>query len=122
MGVSIFGNPNSSLSNYCHCPPPLIFPSILRYRIFRATFEESKEGKGQARRFRFCLGGGKCPPQAISNFLTHILSNFYDAIPPTHAPRRRHVLAISNGIVNLPEYILTNSHFHLEKNEIVIEY
>ena len=29
---------------------------------------------------------------------------------------------LPNGIVNLPEYILTNSHFQLEKNEIVIEY
>ena len=33
-----------------------------------------------------------------------------------------HVLTISNGIVNLPEYILTNSHFQLDKNDIVIEY
>ena len=34
----------------------------------------------------------------------------------------RHVLAASNGIVNLPEYILTNSHFQLEKNEVLIQY
>ena len=37
-------------------------------------------------------------------------------------PPPRHVLAISNGIVNLPEYILKNSHFQLEKNEIKVEY
>ena len=33
-----------------------------------------------------------------------------------------HALANLNGIIILPEYILTNSHFQLEKNEIVIEY
>ena len=40
----------------------------------------------------------------------------------TTPPPTRHVLANLNGIVILPEYILTNSHFQLEKNEIVIEY
>ena len=39
-----------------------------------------------------------------------------ESVQTTHPPR--HVLAISNGIVNLPEYILKNSHFLLEKNEI----
>ena len=33
-----------------------------------------------------------------------------------------HVLGISNGIVNLPEYILIFFYFQLEKNEIVVEY
>ena len=61
-------------------------------------------------------GGGKCPPQAKSNFLTYFLSNFKTA-------ENVHMfLAILDGIVILPEYILKNSHFQLEKNEIVIEY
>ena len=43
--------------------------------------------------------------------------NTYRTLPPP-----RHVLAILNGIVNLPDYILTNSHFQLQKNEIVMKY
>ena len=61
-----------------------------------------------------------------SNFITYILSNFKTSenVQTTdHGPHPpRHVLAISNGIVNVPEYISTNSHFQLEKNKIVIEY
>ena len=43
--------------------------------------------------------------------------NTYRTLPPP-----RHVLAILNGIVNLPDYILTNCHFQLQKNEIVMKY
>ena len=50
----------------------------------------------------------------------HVVSDF--AWGGQMYPPPRHVLAISNGIVNFPEYILTNSHFLLENNEIVIEY
>ena len=71
----------------------------------------------------FAWGGGNCLPQAKSNFFPFFFSNFKTAENvQTSPPPPRHVLAISNVIVNLPEYILTNSHFQLERNEIVLEY
>ena len=71
----------------------------------------------------FAWGGANAPPQAIEFrdvFFIEFLNAWKRADHTTPTPR--HVLANLNGIVILPEYILTNSHFQLEKNEIVIEY
>ena len=72
----------------------------------------------QARRFRFCLGGAIAPPK--QNSIGEQITKSGEQV--THRLTPWHVLGISNGTVKLPEYILTNSHFQLKKNEIVIEY
>ena len=81
-------------------------------------------GEGAGTSFQILLEGGKCPPpQAIEfqdAFFIEFLNAWKRADPTTPPPR--HVLANLNDIVILPECILTNSHFQLEKNEIVIEY
>ena len=62
-------------------------------------------------------GGGKCPPQAKLNSLTYFFIEFLNVWKRAHhPPPPQNVLAISNGIVTLPEYILTNSHFQLRKD------
>ena len=56
--------------------------------------------------FQILLGGGNCPPK--QNSIGEQITKSGEQI--------------SNGTVKLPEDILTNSHFQLEKNEIVIKY
>ena len=75
----------------------------------------------QARRFRFCLGGTNALSKQ-NRISKRIFFRIFKRLKTHRLPPPRHVLAISNGIVNLPEYISTNSDFQLEKNEIVIEY
>ena len=86
--------------------------------------ESGREETGTS--FQILLGGGKkCPPQAIEfqdGFFIEFLNAWKRADQTTPPSPPRHVLAnFLNGIVILHEYILTNSHFQLEKNEIVIE-
>ena len=99
-------------------PPPGTLPPGLGY--FWIEFHKSTGYRLslQARRFRFCLGvGGQTPPPSKIK-----ICNVFQTSENVQTTPHRHVLAISNGIANLPEYILTNSHFQLENNEIVMEY
>ena len=100
--------------------PPYLICEFLFSKFISASSASSVNTMRTGTSFQILLVGGEC--NRISGRIFYRIFKRLKTCRPHHTPPPPpHVLANLNGIVILPEYILTNSHFLLEKNEIVIE-